>query len=151
MKKFRFPLETLLEYRDHFERNEMAALSRIHAHRRELLLKLQDVRDLRLSYEADRRRKCEIGARNSELILIDGYLEQLRQRSEQLQTALFQCEREVERQTAILLEATKSKNALEKLESQYAAAYRQEERKEDEAFIEEFVGNVHSTNSQGIG
>ncbi len=151
MKKFRFPLEKLLEYRDHVEQNEMVALGRIHARRRELLSKLQDVRDLRVHYETDRKHKCEIGAKNSELILIDGYLEQLRQRSEQLQMALFQCDREVERQTAILLEATKNKNALEKLEDQYATAYRREELKENETFIEEFVGNVHSINPPGIG
>lgn len=149
MKKFRFPLEKLLEYRDHVEHSEMAVLSGIHARRREILSKLQEVHDLRIYYETDRRHKCETGARNSELILIDSYLEQLRQRSKLLQADLCQCEKEVERQTAVLLEATKNKNALEKLESQYAAVYRKEEMKENETFIEEFVENVHAANPPG--
>lgn len=149
MKKFKFPLEKLLEYRNHVERDEMAALGRVHARRRELLTKLQDVRDLRGYYEAALKRESEIGAKNSELALIGDYIEQLKQRSKLLQETLFQCDRDIERRTAALLEATKNKNALEKLEDQYAADYRREELKENEAFIEEFVGNTRSAGSRG--
>lgn len=142
MKKFRFSLAKLKEYREKVLDSEKTTLSIM---RRELvelegelaaLIELIDIKhdELRLEMLAGTTpleistRKRYITAKKQEL-----YLKRVE---------IGEKEKQIEKQLRRVIEATQDVSVLEKLEESQLEEYRAAELKENEQFIEEFVTNA---------
>lgn len=139
MKRFEFPLEQVLRYKTHLQKNEKAILQGLQA-KHEKLLSERESLTARLSgccreYAA----LCLKGAAVREIVNYAVYLEELRVQLERLEEALRQSQEAVDQQTEKVVAVSKDKRGLEilkdkQIELYYAMAHREEERR-----MEEFI------------
>ncbi len=142
MKKFRFTLQTLKDYRENVldsEKNKLSGLRRELLELQtelELLLNLIETKNDELAellvkgtnpVEIATRKKF-ISLKHQEVIMKSGEVEKK--------------EAEVEKQLNVVLRCTQDVSTLEKLEEKQIEEYKAAEQKENELFIEEFVSNA---------
>lgn len=143
MKKFNFPLEKVLKFRTSLldeEKNRLAELRRDAA---ETESRIEDCRrqikqsDLELKESAARGTTIgRIQLLNFEIDSANRMIEEL---EKQLKKQLFL----VERQLAVVLEATKDVNGLERLKDKQREEYNEAIRKEDDLTISELVSSQY--------
>lgn len=144
MKKFVFPLQKLLEYKEHIQKNEQDALRLLQTELNRLLLEMEQ---MRFRYEELKEKlvsSCETGIAVKDLVLLQRYIGELQKKMRLQKKKIEGAAEQVEKQRAVLVEATKEKVSIEKLRDKHLAAYQVQERKEDERFIEEFISNAVS-------
>ena len=139
MKRFEFPLERVLEYRTHLQKNEKAVLSDLQAQHR-MICEERDMLAARLAaccreYTA----ACTNGALVKELNTYIIYKEELRRQLEAQERAVWESQNRIDRQTQKVVAANKDKRGLEILKDKQTDLYLTLVRKEDERFLEEFV------------
>lgn len=148
MKKFRFTLQKLMDFREQEldrQKNTLSAL------RGELIRIEEATADLRRKVCAEStelERVCTEGAPISEIGMRKRYIVTLQQeihlREEQARLKQI----EIEKQLVVVVEATKDVKTLEKLEEKQLEEYRAMELKENEQFIEEFVSGAAVRSAQ---
>lgn len=140
MKKFRFSLDRIKQYRmqvEEMEKNDLAAL------RAELMILLEEERQIQAQI-ADKseelRRLYRKGAYPNELSVANRFLTVRKEDLEFKKEEIVNKNIEIENKLAEVLEATKEVKKLEKLEEHQLEEYKLAETKESENFIEEFFG-----------
>ena len=142
MKKFRFPLDTVLSYKqqvlDALRGEHAAILAEVHTQEKWVEHLWQEYR----AYSEEYRQRSAEGLVMTEALMY--------------QTGLRSIEREIQRETekldalrakeeakrAEVVEAKKETSSIEKLREKKLDAYHKEEAKSEEIFIEEFVSTM---------
>lgn len=140
MKKFRFSLDRIKQFRiqvEEMEKNDLAAL------RAELITLHEE--EKRIQYEISEKSEelrslYRKGAYPNEISVANRFLTLKKEDLEAKKEEIVNKNIEIENKLAEVLEATKEVKKLEKLEEHQLEEYRQAELKESENFIEEFFG-----------
>ena len=139
MKKFRFSLETVLEYKQQVLETLQTEHGAILARVRE---QEQHIEELEAAYRAlsheFNRRKAE-GLTILDAIKYEQYLRSSERQIEEAYEHLRQLQKQAEKKRAEVVEARKETSSIEKLREKKLAAYHKALEKSEEQFIEEFV------------
>lgn len=141
MKKFRFTLEKLKDYREKILENEKNRLGILRRELTELQTELEIILNLINLKNDELALSLREGTLPFEIAVKKRYIASLQQQAIEKRGEISKKEAEVEKQLEVVLEATKDLSMLEKLEETQLEAYRAAEQKENELFIEEFVSN----------
>lgn len=139
MKKFKFTLDKLLDYKGQIldkEKNDLAALNMARVEALELKEGLEA--ELRRNQDEFNKKAAE-GISPSDMVLFTNYHNVLRLRIEDTQKEIEGLERKIEQQLIVVTEASKDVKSLEKLEEKQLEDYRFKVQKSEESFIEEYV------------
>ncbi len=143
MKKFRFTLDKLLDYKGQLlekEKNDLAALNLRRAETQEEIELLES--ELHRAQDSFNE-KAARGIAATDMMVFANYQKGLRIKIEDARKELCEIEKEVERQTGVVVEASKEVSSLEKLEEKQLEEYKFRAAKAEESFIEEYVnGNA---------
>lgn len=142
MKKFDFPLQKVLEYKIHLQKQEQNVLSQLQYEYNQMLAQMNGLLQEFEKCKDDYLQQSTDGASAKSICLLGGYLRELQDRISELSKKLFEKAEQVERQRGKLLDVTKEKTSLEKLRDKSYQSYQFLARKEDERFIDEFVSST---------
>jgi flagellar export protein FliJ len=141
MKKFKFPLQKVLDYDTHMQNREMDKLSSMRNKCAELEKeKLYLVRQ----YEQTKSKylkSCEEGISIKKAAALRLYMEEQKEQIEVLNARIEEQKRLIEQQLEILLEVTKDKMTIEKLKEGSLLQYNAVRSKHEEVLIDEFIAN----------
>ena len=141
MKKFKFSLDKLKSYKEQIKKREENTLAALRA---EQLEKLHEKEEL--LKELDRRnaefiRKSEKGMTAMEMVTEKGFISYILDSIKAKDKEISVLSAKINKQLMVVTEASREVQTLEKLEEKQLDEYRFKERKADEAFIDEYVGN----------
>lgn len=150
MKKFRFSLETVLDYKnqalDALRAEHGAILAQVRAQE-------QLIEDLETEYrQADddfTQRKLE-GINVLDAMSFEQYLRSLERKLQEEYRKLDRLRRREEDKRAQVVEARKETATIEKLKERKLEDYRKAEQKDEEQRIEEFVSTTRAMTAMGI-
>ena len=141
MKKFKFSLDKLKSYKEQIKKREENTLAALRAeqieklHEKEELLKELDRRN------AEFIRKSEKGMTAMEMVTEKGFISYILDSIKAKDKEISIMTAKINKQLIVVTEASREVQTLEKLEEKQLDEYKFKERKADEAFIEEYVGN----------
>lgn len=141
MKKFKFSLDKLKSYKEQIKKREENTLASLRAeqldklHEKEELLKELDRRN------AEFIRKSEIGMTAMEMVTEKGFISYILDSIKAKDKEISVLSAKINKQLMVVTEASREVQTLEKLEEKQFDEYKFKERKADEAFIDEYVGN----------
>lgn len=141
MKKFKFSLDKLKSYKEQIKKREENTLAALRAeqieklHEKEELLKELDRRN------AEFIRKSEKGMTAMEMVTEKGFISYILDSIKAKDKEISIMTAKINKQLIVVTEASREVQTLEKLEEKQFDEYKFKERKADEAFIEEYVGN----------
>ncbi len=141
MKKFKFSLDKLKSYKEQIKKREENTLAALRAeqieklHEKEELLKELDRRN------AEFIRKSEKGMTAMEMVTEKGFISYILDSIKAKDKEISIMTAKINKQLIVVTEASREVQTLEKLEEKQLDEYRFKERKADEAFIDEYVGN----------
>lgn len=139
MKKFRFSLETVLEYKQQVLETLQTEHGAILARVRE---QEQHIEELEAAYRAlsheFNRRKAE-GLTILDAIKYEQYLRSSERQIEEAYEHLRQLQKQAEKKRAEVVEAKKETSSIEKLREKKLEGYNKAVQKSEEALIDEFV------------
>lgn len=148
MKKFNFPLDTVLNYKDQ-------VLDNLKSEHAQILAKVAEQEHKIESLKEDRRRACvryeeetKAGTTISAMREYEAYITFMQQRVLAEQATLRKLKIKEEHKRSQVVEARKEKVSIEKLKEKKLAQYNKDVQRSEELFIEEFVSNtmsVHNT------
>jgi flagellar FliJ protein len=141
LKKFKFSLDKLKSYKEQIKKREENTLAALRA---EQLEKLHEKEEL--LKELDRRnaefiRKSEKGMTAMEMVTEKGFISYILDSIKAKDKEISIMTAKINKQLIVVTEASREVQTLEKLEEKQLDEYRFKERKADEAFIDEYVGN----------
>ena len=147
MKKFRFSLETVLDYKqqalDALQVEHGAILARVRAQEVE-------IQEMETAYrqldEEFAQRKME-GITIVEAMKYEQYLRAAERQLEEAYKRLEELRKQAEAKRQEVVEAKKETSSIEKLREKKLDAYHKEEAKNEELFIEEFVSSTRAVHS----
>lgn len=142
MKKFKFTLDKLLDYKGQIldrEKNDLAALNVAKAEALELKAGLED--ELRRNQDEFNRKAAE-GISPVDMMVFTNYHGVLRMRIEDTEREIEELEEKIAQQLNVVTEASKEVKSLEKLEEKQLDDYRFKLQKSEESFIEEYVNGA---------
>ncbi|MBQ7782459.1 MAG: flagellar export protein FliJ [Oscillospiraceae bacterium] len=142
MKKFKFTLDKLLDYKDQILEKEKNSLASLHADKNEAL-RLRDelAREMKEAQD-DFNYRATKGISAMDMFIFKEHHNTLRLRIEDTDKSIKNIELAIERQTGVVAEASKDVKSLEKLEEKQLEAYNFKAAKAEEAFIEEYVNGA---------
>lgn len=139
MKKFRFSLQKLKDFREQELDRQKNALSMLQMD----LRRLEEARELLIDKVAEQseqlERVCMLGSTASDIAMRKRYIVTLQQEIHIKEQLAAEKQQEIEAQLQVVVEATKDVRTLEKLEEKQLEEYNAQAGKENEQFIEEFV------------
>ena len=141
MKKFKFSLDKMRNYRDQLldeEKNRLAQLKQIQFGIE------QKIHELEFSfYELSQEMKTEQekGTYISKLRTYDSQLTNVRHQLNQLSLDLSKAQENVDRQMTVVVSASQEVSKLDKLEEKQLEEYQKDVAKAEEALIDEFVSS----------
>ena len=142
MKKFRFSLETVLEYKqqvlDSLQAEHGAILAQVR--QQEELIEELEAEYRHMSGEFNRR-KLE-GLSILDAIKYEQVLRAMEREIEEARERLRELQKQAEKKREQVVEAKKETSSIEKLREKKLDAYHKAEAKSEEAFIEEFVSTM---------
>ncbi len=141
MKKFKFSLDKLKSFKEQIKKREENTLAALRA---EQLEKLHEKEEL--LKELDRRnaefvRKSAAGMTAMEMVTEKGFISYILDSIKAKDKEISVLSARINKQLMVVTEASREVQTLEKLEEKQFDEYKFKERKADEAFIEEYVGN----------
>ena len=144
MKKFRFSLETVMEYKqqvlDSLQAEHGAILAKVR--RQEELIEELEAAYRHLAQEFNRR-KLE-GISILDAMKYEQYLRSSERQLEEAYQHLAKLQKQEEAKRDEVVEAKKETSSIEKLREKKLDAYHKAEAKSEELFIEEFVSSARS-------
>ncbi len=141
MKRFEFSLNKLMGYKQQIldrEKNDLAHLRRQQQQMQEEKELLEET--LRRSAEEFRDLSGK-GISVMQVTMFKSYHQSLRMQIRDLEDAIENMEKKVQKQLGVVIEATKEVSSLEKLEEKQLEAYNFKVAKAEEQFIAEYVMN----------
>lgn len=148
MKKFRFTLAKLKEYREQTLETEKNSLGILRRELIELQTELEVIFSVVENKNDDLAEILKAGTNPVEIASRKRFIASKQQEAAQKQTEIAVKEAQVEKQVQTVLEATRDVSTLEKLEEAQREEYAAAEQKENELFIEEFVSNADFRKNQ---
>ncbi|MEG0189589.1 MAG: flagellar export protein FliJ [Lachnospiraceae bacterium] len=149
MKKFSFPLDTVLSYKGQV----LDSLKNEHAQILIRVIKQENIiEDLEKEFRdcAAKFERCKVeGAKINEMLNYEGYLHTLQKKIEGEKQALVLIKREEQAKREEVIIAKQDTTSIEKLKEKKQEQYRKDEQKDQERFIEEFVSNTRMTANNG--
>ncbi|MEG2305061.1 MAG: flagellar export protein FliJ [Lachnospiraceae bacterium] len=149
MKKFSFPLDTVLSYKGQV----LDSLKNEHAQILIRVIKQENIiEDLEKEFQdcAAKFERCKVeGAKINEMLNHEGYLHTLQKKIEGAKQALVLIKREEQAKREEVIIAKQDTTSIEKLKEKKQEQYRKDEQKDQERFIEEFVSNTRMTANNG--
>ncbi len=149
MKKFRFSLETVLDYKqqalDSLRAEHAAILARVRA-QEEVIEDLEE--EHRSADEDFTRRKLE-GINILDAMSYEQYLRSLEQKLREEYQKLDRLQRMEDQKRSQVVEARKETATIEKLKEHKLESYRKAEQKDEEQRIEEFVSTARAMAAMG--
>ncbi len=139
MKKFAFPLETLLKYRRNLQEKEQAELFQVVARHRREQNHLEDLQKKHHEILAELAEQRSAGADYASTSWFYIYLDRLRFEMRRSAERILRLEQEVEGQKAILVEASKKKKILDSLKTRQRRTHIAAEEKEEQKLTDELV------------
>lgn len=146
MKKFEFSLARIKHYRGQVEETEKNTLATMRAELRVMNAELEEINALIRRKSDELVELMKKGAFPAEILTANRYLTVKKQELEQKRNEILQKEQDIEKQLQVVIEATREVAKLDKLEEHQLEDYREAEKKEQEAFIEEFLTNSQPRN-----
>ena len=148
MKKFRFSLETVLDYKQEvlsaLQTEHAAILARVHA-QEDLLEELENYyRELDVEFT---ERKLE-GITILDAMKYEQYLRAAERAIEEVEAVLEDLRRQEEAKRAQVVEAKKETASIEKLREKKLSGYNKALQKSEEAMIDEFVSTKRAMEAQ---
>lgn len=141
MKKFKFSLDKLKSFKEQIKKREENTLASLRA---EQLDKLHEKEELLKELErrnAEFIRKSEIGMTAMEMVTEKGFISYILDSIKAKDKEISLLSAKINKQLIVVTEASREVQTLEKLEEKQFDEYKFKERKADEAFIDEYVGN----------
>ena len=141
MKKFRFTLEKLKDYREQVLQTEKNNLGKLRQELNEIndevdeLIRVLSVKNDELIALYNK------GAVSFEISVHKQFIISIQQEIKLKKRLAIIKEKEIEKQLIVVMEATKDVKTLDNLEDKQLDEYKKQEIKENELFIEEFVAN----------
>lgn len=139
MKKFQFTLQKLMDFREQELDRQKNALAVLQGD----LKKIQDRREELVAqvvrYSNDLVAAGSAGVSVAEMAMRKRYIVTLQQEIHECERRAVLKQQEIDKQLAVVVDATKDVKTLEKLEEKQLEEYKAAEGKENELFIEEFV------------
>ena len=144
MKKFRFSLETVLEYKqqilDSLQAEHGAILARIRQQEEHIEMLEAEYRHLSQEFN---RRKTE-GISILDALKYEQYLRAMERQIEEARQFLAELQKQEEAKRREVVEAKKDTSSLEKLREKKLDLYNKEAAKAEEQFLEEFVSTARA-------
>lgn len=148
MKKFKFTLDRIKQYRIQIEEMEKNDLAALRAQLRQLEEQETEIRRAIAAKSEELRRLYRKGAFPNEISVANRYLTFKKQELEMKRGEIEEKNKEIEKKLQEVIEATQEVKKMEKLEEHQLEEYKQQELKETESFIEEFFGAGKRTAEQ---
>lgn len=139
MKKFFFPLDTVLSYKEQVLDGLKAEHARILAKVRECERMIEELEELHHECTAEFRKKKITGIKINEIHAYENYLESLGLKIRQKQEQLERLKIKEEAKRNEVVEAKKETSSIDKLKEKKLGEYEKEVQKQEEQLIEEFV------------
>jgi len=86
---------------------------------------------------------CKDGATICEVKVLKSYISDLIDRIGLQQEKIIKAEAEIDKQITKIIKISQDKTVMEKLKSKYQGDYREQQKKETELFIDDFVANTN--------
>lgn len=150
MKKFKFTLEVLKDYRQQELDRQKNTLSALQAELRRIN---ESIEGLKIQVAQESAELEKIGARGAtayDIALRKRYIVTLQADIHLKEQQLARQQQEIDKQLDVVVEATKDVRTLEKLEEKQLEEYNLKAGKENEQFIEEFVSGQSLRQSTGL-
>lgn len=139
MKKFKFNLQRVLDYRQTVEDTLLAELAAIQAEHARELVKLDDMK--REQNQFRERMKVKLARGSAEEIKeAYGYLQQLTKQVLAQQLILARIRESKERKTLEVVDAAKERKVLERLKEYKTAEHRKESDRQEQKFLDDIAG-----------
>ncbi len=151
MKKFKFPLDTVLSYKqqalESLQGEHSQILARVRAQEEHLEHLWQQYRDFNEEY----RERTEEGLPITEALMYQHSLRAIEAEIQRETERLEELRAQEEQKRAEVVEAKKETSSIEKLKEHKLEDYRKAEQKSEELFIEEFVSTMRAHSDAASG
>ncbi len=139
MKKFSFNLETLLRHRQYLEAKERHELSRLYFTYQSELNQRQTLERKYLETLAELARKRQGDLDHREMSWFYLYMDRLRLELEQSAQRILQLEKQIQKQQAVMLEASKKRKVVDALKARRYRRHVAEADREEQKGVDELV------------
>jgi flagellar FliJ protein len=147
MKKFNFPLNTVLNYKDQVLENLKTEHAQILADIAQQERRIEELMEKSQSAAIRYREDTQCGVTVNIMREYERYITFIQQRIVAEQGVLLKLKKKEEQKRAEVIEAKKEKASIDKLKEKKLDQYNKEVLKSEELFIEEFVSNTMSVRS----
>ncbi|MFW6679366.1 flagellar export protein FliJ [Lacrimispora sp. AGF001] len=147
MKKFNFPLNTVLNYKDQVLENLKTEHAQILADIAQQERRIEELMEKSQSAAIRYREDTQCGVTVNIMREYERYITFIQQRIVAEQGVLLKLTKKEEQKRAEVIEAKKEKASIDKLKEKKLDQYNKEVLKSEELFIEEFVSNTMSVRS----
>ena len=144
MKKFFFPLDTVLRYKEQVLDSLKGEHARILAKIRECENAIDELEHEYSLRAAEFQQNKMNGMKINEMHTYENYFDSLRLKIRRKQEQLARLREQEEIKRKEVVEAKKETSSIEKLKEKKREAYHKEEAKSEELFIEEFVSSTRA-------
>lgn len=141
MKKFRFTLEKLKDYREQVLQTQKNSLGRLRQELNEINNEVDELKRVLTVKNGELISLYNRGAVSFEISVHKRFIIGIQQEVKVKKQLAVIKEKEIEKQLVVVMEATKDVKTLDNLEDKQLDEYKKQETKENELFIEEFVAN----------
>ncbi len=142
MKKFEFSMQKVLEYKTHVKDKEKNVLAQMRSRYQEVYDEMIAMQQVYNEFNKQYAARCTLGITIRELAIARTYMADLAERIEQMFLLLEKAAREIDLQLDRVIEVSKEKSSMDKLKDRCYVVYREQQRKEMEIFIDDFVANT---------
>lgn len=139
MKKFQFTLQKLMDFREQELDRQKNALAVLQGDLKRIMDRREELSAMVARYSSELVASGAAGVSAAEMAMRKRYIVTLQQEIHECEQRAFLKQQEIEKQLAVVVDATKDVKTLEKLEEKQLEEYKAAEGKENELFIEEFV------------
>ena len=139
MKKFRFSLEKLKDFREQELDRQKNTLAALQAELRGVLDEIEELKKQLAVQDAELSKVSAAGASAYDIALRKRYIVTIQADIHRKEQQAARKQNDINRQLDVVVEATKDVRTMEKLEEKQLEEYKFLENKENEQFIEEFV------------
>lgn len=139
MKKFQFTLQKLMDFREQELDRQKNALAVLQGDLKRINDRREELTALVVRYSNDLVAAGTAGVSAAEMAMRKRYIVTLQQEIHDCEQRAILKQQEIDKQLAVVVDATKDVKTLEKLEEKQLEEYKAAEGKENELFIEEFV------------
>ena len=144
MKRFSFPLERVLQYKDSLLQEEKNKLNILRAELHRIEDTMEENSRQLLSRDSELKARAQKGCGIAALRCISFQIDNTRQLLEDLEISRARQARLVEKQLAVVIEVKQLVSGMERLKEKHLESYREAQLKEDELTIGELVSTKYA-------